>query len=222
VKPYYDDGTVTIYHGDAREIAPMIVADVVITDPPYGIGLVAKTTGSTLPVASTLYRDDPEHVRELIVHVVVPLIERVGRALIFPGPNMMFAYPEPRAVGCAYMPRGTGRSAWGFQLSHPIFYYGKDPYLQDGRGGRPNGFWDTPIRGEVDGHPCPKPIKWMRWAVERASRPGEIVLDPFVGSGTTIVAARERGRRVIGIEIEERYCEIAAQRCAQDVLDFAA
>jgi site-specific DNA-methyltransferase (adenine-specific) len=101
-----------------------------------------------------------------------------------------------------------------------VFYYGKDPFLQDRRGSRPNGFWDTPTVGEVEGHPCPKPLKWMRWAVERASRPGETILDPFMGSGTTLVAARERGRRVVGVELEERYCEIAVRRLAQYVFDF--
>jgi DNA modification methylase len=135
---------------------------------------------------------------------------------------MLFAYPEPASVGVVWTPAGGGRTAWGFQCSHPILYYGKDPYLVDGKGGRPNGFKDDqPGREQLD-HPCPKPLAWMRWAVNRASRPSETILDPFMGSGTTLRAAKDLGRRAIGIDLEERYCEIAATRMGQEVLDLAA
>jgi len=70
-------------------------------------------------------------------------------------------------------------------------------------------------------HPCPKPVGWMRWLVELASRSGETILDPFMGSGTTLVAAKQLGRRAIGIELEEKYCAIAVKRLAQTEL-FAA
>jgi len=65
-------------------------------------------------------------------------------------------------------------------------------------------------------HPTQKPVSLMRWCVEKAN--GQIILDPFMGSGTTLRAAKDLGRKAIGIEIEERYCEIAVQRLAQEVL----
>jgi site-specific DNA-methyltransferase (adenine-specific) len=70
----------------------------------------------------------------------------------------------------------------------------------------------------ADGHPCPKPIRWASWMMQRASLERDLVLDPFMGSGTTLRAAKDLGRYAIGIEIEERYCEIAAKRMAQGVL----
>jgi site-specific DNA-methyltransferase (adenine-specific) len=229
VKPYYSDDWVTLYHGDAREWTER--ADVLITDPPYGVGLVTKTSdyrdsaafdnGASLR-ADTLYQDDPAHVRALIGDVIPRLLGLVDRGLVFSGARMMYAYPEPTAVGAVFCPNGAGRSPWGFQTTHPILYYGKDPYLADGKGSRPNGFRDEQPNRERVNHPCPKPLPWMRWAVARASREGETVLDPFAGSGTTLRAAKALGRKAIGIEIEERYCEEAVKWLSQEVLGLTA
>lgn len=224
--PYYDRDGITIYHGDCREILPLLEPgsiDLVLTDPPYGVGLVKKQTKRRIsPFESDAYSDTPEEVQGIIKEVMPKCLEISTRAMVFPGPAMLFHYPEPRAVGCVYNPSGAGSSAWGFQCLHPILYYGKDPYLQDGKGRRPNSMQD--VQGYLDdiGHPCPKPIKWMRWAVERASRSGELILDPFMGSGTTLRAAKDLGRRAIGIEIEEKYCEIAVKRLQQQVLPLEA
>ena len=224
--PYYSDDLVTIYHGDCREWAQPV--DVLVTDPPYGVGLAAKTTeqrhGQKSKPVSLVYSDGPDEVRALIESTIPRLIALADRALIFPGVRMLWAYPEPASVGAVYVAAGTGRSAWGFQTHHPILFYGKDPFLADGKGSRPNGFRDERglSRDETFNHPCPKPEAWMRWAVSRASREGETVLDPFAGTGTTLIAAKNLGRRAIGIEIEERYCEIAAKRCSQEVLGLSA
>jgi site-specific DNA-methyltransferase (adenine-specific) len=82
-------------------------------------------------------------------------------------------------------------------------------------GSRPNSFTDNqPGEAGID-HPCPKPVAWMRWIVERASLPGETVFDPFMGSGTTGVACAKLGRKFIGIEIEPKYFDIACRRIEQ-------
>jgi DNA modification methylase len=94
-------------------------------------------------------------------------------------------------------------------MSHPVLFYGKDPKM-------PNAYANGKISTATapdNGHPCPKPLQWMVWLVNRCSFDGETVLDPFMGSGTTLVAAKQLQRHAIGIEIEERYCEIAARRC---------
>jgi site-specific DNA-methyltransferase (adenine-specific) len=71
---------------------------------------------------------------------------------------------------------------------------------------------------QANGHPCPKPIGVWKWVLDRISRQGESIVDPFMGSGTTLRAAKDLGRKAIGIEIEAEYCEIAARICAQEVL----
>jgi len=76
-------------------------------------------------------------------------------------------------------------------------------------------------KSERNGHPCPKPLEWMIWAMQLGSMEGEIVLDPFAGSGTTGRAAKDLRRKAILIEREEHYCEIAASRMAQMVLPFS-
>ncbi len=227
MRPYYEHAGVTIYHGDCREVLVSVSADVMITDPPYGIGLMTKTSdyrqssafdGGESLKASVLYRDDPLYVGSLI-HAVMPYaLQNFDRSVVFSGPAMLWSYPEPAAVGAVFTPNGAGRCAWGFQCVHPVLFYGRDPYLVDGKGARPNSFrTEQPNREKFD-HPCPKPYEWMTWAVQRASRPGETVVDPFMGSGTTLVAAKHLLRKAIGIEIEERYCEIAAKRLQQEAL----
>lgn len=215
-------GNATLYLGDCLEILPTLgKVDAVVTDPPYGIALVTKTSdfrgskhfdGGESLKASTVYKDDPAHVRALIGSVIPMAIAAAERAVIFSGPAMLWAYPEPASVGSVFTPNGAGRTAWGFQCTHPVLFYGKDPFLQDGLGGRPNSFRDEqPNRENID-HPCPKPFSWMNWAVSRASRFGETILDPFMGSGTTGVACARLGRCFIGIEIEPRYFDIACRR----------
>jgi len=86
---------------------------------------------------------------------------------------------------------------------------------------RPTSITSFDTADKVD-HPCPKPIRWVTWLTSMVSQEGETVLDPFMGSGTTLRAARDLGRKAIGIEIEERYCEIAARRLDQAVLDFGS
>jgi len=208
--------------GDCLDILPTLgKVDAVVTDPPYGIGLTKKSSdyrdskffdnGESLR-ASRTYDDAPDKIRGLIQSVMPLILSLAERAVIFSGPAMLWAYPEPQSVGSVFTMAGAGRTAWGFQCTHPVLFYGKDPYLQDGKGGRPNSFKDDqPNRENID-HPCPKPVAWMRWAIQRGTRVGETILDPFMGSGTTGVACAKLGRKFIGIEIDPGYFDIACQR----------
>jgi DNA modification methylase len=226
VKPYYEDDAVTIYHGDCRDILPEMLWDeppfsAIVTDPPYGVDLKGKATKHTAAdgIGYRSSADSPEYITDVVVPIVSCLISTSVPMVMTPGIRSMFRYPEPRSVGAIFYPSGAGSGPWGFICSQPIFYYGADPYLAASMGSRPDSFSSTEA-AEKNGHPCPKPIRTMEWLVRRASLPGAVVLDPFMGSGTTLRAAKNLGRKAIGIEIDERYCEIATRRMGQEVLDF--
>ena len=210
-----------LYCGDCLEVLrdmPSGSIDAVITDTPYGVGLTAKRAKQrggevTVRPGSYLHDDTPEYIDT----VVVPAINecrRIARCVVVtPGTRNMWRYPEPDDVGCFYSAAGTGMGRWGFTCMQPIFYYGKDPYLAAMLGSRPNSSGQTyPNDANEVAHPCAKPIRMMLWLVERASLEGMTVLDPFMGSGTTGVAAIMKGRRFFGIEINPNYCAIARQR----------
>jgi site-specific DNA-methyltransferase (adenine-specific) len=207
---------VTLYLGDCREILPTLgKVDAVVTDPPYGVDLTAKQNKWVNNVGDGYVstEDSPEFVREVCVPVIVSCIAIARNVLLTPGTRNTFAYPEPSAVGGVFNPNGAGSGKWGFECLAPVLYYGKDPYLANGLGRRPNS-WEQPATdfSEKNGHPCPKPIGMMRWLVTRASLPAETILDPFMGSGTTGVAAVKLGRKFKGIEIEPKYFDIACRR----------
>lgn len=191
--------------GDCLEVMPMLgPVDAVVTDPPYGL-----QGCSTEKNSYNSFNDNPEEVKKL----VSALIDWPGydRLIMTPGQNMMFEYKKPDCVGVFYHPAGTGSCSWGFVGWQPIFYYGKDPFLQDGNGRGHNCFQVTEM-AEKNGHPCPKPIKAWQKIVKRVTRPGETILDPFMGSGTTLVACAKLGCKGIGIEIDPDYFEIACKR----------
>lgn len=220
-KPYYEDAKVTIYHGDCREIVPSLrpggnttwpSPEVLITDPPYGVDFGGKSTKHT-PRSGKGYTTPDSQIGPAVVS---ELLERVVRGVVFPGVRLMFQYPEPTDVGCVFCPSGAGVGPWGFVCFHPVLFYGKTPKRNGSLPASLSSF-DT---ADTADHPCPKPLSWLTWVVTLATEPGDLILDPFMGSGTTLRAARDLGRRAIGIDVEERYCEIAARRLDQGVLDL--
>lgn len=224
MKPYYEHAGITIYHGDCREILPTVLpVDAVVTDPPYGVAFGGKNTKHTKRVSQgySWLEDSPDYVEAVVVPIIRDLVEKVGRVVLTPGSRNVFLYPRPTALGTIFYPSGAGLGKWGFTCSQPILYYGADPYLRTGQGHRPDSFSTTEAADDC-GHPCPKPMGTARWLVNKASLPGETILDPFMGSGTTLRAAKDLGRKAIGIEIEEKYCEIAAKRLQQEVLPLEA
>jgi len=221
-RPYYQDSAVTIYHGDCREILPLLPkVDLVLTDPPYGVGGGSGTVGKSRRTKHDYltFEDTLEHVIREIVPRFREAMALSDRAITTPGSLALCHYPQPDSFGSMIQPATVGMQKWGSADSQPIFYYGRDP-----RVGKAIGKCSFVVTGrpEANGHPCPKPLGFWKKLMLRGSLDGEIVLDPFMGSGTTLRAAKDLGRKAIGIDICERYCEIAAKRMSQEVLDFSS
>ena len=205
-------GNATLYLGDCREILPVLPkVDAVVTDPPYGVNGGSGTRGRAS--ARTKYvgdwEDTPEYVASVIVPALALALSIAKRGLVTPGTRCCFMYPPPDDMGALWQPAATGLGKWGRATTQPVLFYGKDP--RAGLTIQPKHFVNTQ-RSERNGHPCPKPLPVMLWAVNRASLEGETLLDPFMGSGTTGVAASVLSRSFIGIEIVPTYFDIACRQ----------
>lgn len=216
--PYYQDDAVTIYHGDNASLADVIPADAaIVSDPPYGMAWNADSTRFT--GGGRKRGDGVEHAP---IH---------GDATPF-DPARWLAYPHVILFGANHYAQRLPVGSWLVWIKKHPHLYGS--FLSDAEIGwhsKGHGVYvcDAPFANtsrakEVGGHglhPTIKPLKLMTWCLQRVPADA-VVVDPFMGSGTTLVAAKALGRRAIGIEIEERYCEIAAKRCSQETLDLGA
>jgi site-specific DNA-methyltransferase (adenine-specific) len=218
MQPYYDDGQgIVIYHADARDILPTLEPggiDLVLTDPPYGVegGHGGQNYDYRKANYSADFADTPEYITSVVVPIINECLSIAKTVVLTPGTRCAFMYPPPMEIGCFFSPASARIGRFGFQTCHPILYYGR--YIFAGKGAVATGIQLTETAPQ-NGHPCPKPIKAWSWLLNRCCWPGELVLDPFMGSGTTLVAAKHLGRRAIGIEIE-----IAAKRLQQSVMQF--
>ena len=202
-KPYYAHEGLTIYHGDCRDILPYCNADIVLTDPPYNAGLQYGAHNDSM--SDNDFRQWLSQWWQLLPE----------RKIIFPGLVKWQEYSllTPTALGFWFKP-GNPASGGAYQWSE----------------GEPIMSWKTNFSGSnvfratitkqqgVGDHPCPKPLDLMTQIMERCRFKKGIWLDPFLGSGTTLLAAKNLGLSAIGIEQEERYCEIAAKRLSQEVM----
>jgi site-specific DNA-methyltransferase (adenine-specific) len=226
VRPYYEDGAVVIYHADCRDVLPELAPiPLILTDPPYGVGVQygdgyddsPKTYWPWFHGALAAMRTSARTV--IFTHRVKALAElhdwdwvgvwskpyaggaRIGNSPVLPNWEPIFMY---------------GIHALGVHGQHSSDVFDVSPQ----KTGEPAGDigrakW---TKANHDGHPCPKPHELYSRLVQAFTSVGDSVVDPFMGSGTTLRAAKDLGRRAIGIDIEERFCESAARRCAQEVL----
>ena len=142
----------------------------------------------------------------------MPIIHSVAAVTVLtPGNLNQNLYPAPTWTMAWFVPAGTGRGPWGFSCWQPILCYGKDPKLSKGLGSHPDAIVHTES-AESLAHPCPKPINFWCWLMERISEKGETILDPFLGSGTTLIACEKTNRRCFGMEIDPLYCQVIIQR----------
>lgn len=239
IEPYYSDDWVTIYHGDSAEILTAIepISHMVIADPPYSLSV--ERDHENLPGRGTRRLDFFDGDRDWDTMTAYAL-ERVALALTS-GALSVYVWCGHRQFGpLVEMLEGDG---W---KTRPVVWQKACPVPAPPGVGwdsavelcvygfRPGREWTPPTGtkvpnfitadsyrhgqpGKVD-HPTQKPMATALLPIDRSTLPGQTVLDPFMGSGTTLRAAKDLGRKAIGIEIEERYCEIAAQRMGQEVL----
>lgn len=206
-KPYYDKDGITIYCADCREILPLLPkVDLVLTDPPYGIAGI-WSGGSTLHGWSKSNSERGlrnEWDREPPSKQTLDLVVSAGGTAVIWGGNY-FDLPPSR---CWLVWNKPER---GFSLAEAeLAWTNRDAVVR---------VWDCRRSDPGREHPTQKPLDLMEWCINWSKTNGTI-LDPFMGSGTTLVAAKQLGRKAIGIEIEEKYCRIAVERLAQGVMDF--
>jgi DNA modification methylase len=210
--PYYSDGFVTIYHGDCRDVVPQLSAcDLVLTDPPYGLQENAHRIASRTKLAATTdYGDFSWDAAPATDEEIALTMNAAPRCIIWGG--NYFKVPPTRGW-LVWDKQNSGNFAdcelaWtNLRMSVRIFRFTWNGMIRQGE-------WRGPRV-----HPTQKPRELMGWCLGFAPD-ANLILDPFMGSGTTLRAAKDLGRRAIGIEREERYCEIAAQRMSQEVLDL--
>jgi DNA modification methylase len=184
--------------------------DLIVTDPPYGIGLGYES-----------YDDSENNLRVLAPAMIEQAIRLARKCVVVtPGVLGQWFFPKPKWVmSWSYSPMTNSICCWGFNQWQPILVYGADPFLANSLGARPDMILDNRPANLDSEHPCPKPISFIRKLITRVSiEENDIILDPFAGSGTTLVAAKQLGRKYIGIEIEPKYVAICKERLKQEVM----
>jgi site-specific DNA-methyltransferase (adenine-specific) len=230
MKQYYEHDGCTIYHGDCREVLPTLEQiSAVVTDPPYQLanGRKANTMGKTANRSGSGNLLKGTYLQNRDYGAMVGGDEPFE-------PSMFLGFREVILWGAIHyateLPNATKWLVWDKREGVEIDDNADCEMAWTNLKGPARIFrnlWKGVYRkGEenisVAGaklHPFQKPVELMRWCICKLKYDG-IVLDPFMGSGTTLRAAKDLGRRAIGIEIEERYCEIAAKRLAQGVFAF--
>jgi DNA modification methylase len=223
MKPYYEHAGITIYHGDCRDILPALKADLLCTDPPYGLGAARRNVmgfgdnrgrngmGGKNPSKRDYGDsewDDLPADQQLIV-----MARATSKSQIIFGGNYFDLPPSKCWLVWDKLRGDTDFADCELAWTNLDKAVRRIAY-------RWNGFLVDPTSTDDRVHPTQKPLAVMKWVICHAPDTCETILDPFMGSGTTLVAAKNLARKAIGIEIEEKYCEIAAKRLRQEVFDF--
>lgn len=211
--------TQTIIQGDCLEVMktfPDKSFDLVLTDPPYN----AKNIGPNARTYSVGTMQLPiEEYKQFCADWIKEALRISHRVVFTPGIANVCYYPQPDWIACWHKPAAVSFNRFGgFNAWEPVFLYGKIP-----KGKRlPQDYFLVNTlnftKGPEKGHPCPKPLELMRILVNTFSLEGEKVMDPFLGSGTTAVAAKSLDRIYAGIEMNPEYIEIARKRLSQQQL----
>jgi site-specific DNA-methyltransferase (adenine-specific) len=226
VTPYYQDDACTIYHGDCLEVMPLLGTEsvgVVMTDPPFSVPIkyednsnrYARSWGD-LAVMEPFFRETFQEMKRLCrpgAHTYIccddesyPVFFKASYPL-WPQSHLLVWY------------KPSGRRGRGWMHSYELILHLRYPETRYSEGFRQDVVGIMPVRTLNREHPAEKP--GSLWSFLAEGVPGDqtgVVLDPFLGGGASLRWCKDRGKKAIGIEIEERYCEVAAKRLAQEVL----
>jgi len=211
-KPYYEESGITIYHGDCMEIIPNLPkVDLVLTDPPYGIGESNKKNLSRVNLAKPTDYGSYEWDKSRPSQDLFDLCVSKGNMAIVWGGNYFKSAPSSCWLVWDKMNGGNDFAdcelAWtNLPKAVRLFKFMWNGMLRDGEK-------ITRV------HPTQKPLELMSWCLGLVPQANSVI-DPFMGSGTTLRACKDLGRKSVGIEMEEKYCEIAAKRLRQEVFKF--
>ena len=233
MQPYYDQGGITIFHADCRDVLPLLPpVDLVLTDPPYGINYASSwmTQLGGIP-----RKHEASFGADVIALDWIPMIAQCLRydaaAYVFTRWDVLHEWKAAlEDAGLKVVQRLVWDKAH-FKMGDLRFYGSQTEDVLFCTKGNPSLFWNKRQgnlyrfssgylpEGQLD-HPTQKPLRLFKTFIAHATQPGALVLDPFGGSGTTAAAAKEMGRRCVMCEIEERYCDIAARRLSQEVMQL--
>jgi hypothetical protein len=217
-EPYYQDDRVTLRLGDCREVTEWLAADVLVTDPPYGIGYAQDRgglAGGKIPRVDAIAGDGDTATRDAALTswgCRPAIVFSSYRCQPFGSPHPMpLIFDKGDVVG-------MGDLSWPWRPSYEFAWVYGSGWVGP-RGGAVLRHRVLPGNFTARDHPTQKPVALMEDLIQHTP-PGSVIADPFAGSGSTLVAARNLGRKAVGVELEERYCEVIARRLAQDCLDF--
>jgi site-specific DNA-methyltransferase (adenine-specific) len=209
MNPYYSEKGIEIYNADCREVLPELgIYDLCLTDPPYGIGTWSATGGNSLS------QSEAEEINKWDKMPEAELLKLIKRSsinmIVWGGNHFMNVLGSCRTPliwdkGIRGMHFADGEMAWTNFDFGALRIFSFNVATGDTKGNRL--------------HPTQKPLNLMKWCINFLPK-CKTILDPFMGSGTTLEAAKDLGRSAVGIELEEKYCEIAAKRLKQKVLEF--
>ena len=237
IEPIYDRDGITIYNADCLDVLPIIEADVLISDPDYGVGInytkrASGINANEVDGPGSLKAEDADALLAAMLNSV--RVRKPSGLLFWSGSvarldafksTVEMSGWRRHHMGIWYKPNGAGPSGNGLaRRFEPWFWVvqGDGKPQRDGEWGFLPDCIDisrvVPGHNEACDHPTQKPLELMRRLMLFFTKPDDIVLDPFMGSGTTLRAAKDLGRRAIGIELNRDYCDIAIQRMSQGVL----
>lgn len=224
IKPYYQDSYVIIYHGDCFKIMPQLEpVDLVVTDPPYFLPAQHYQTRKRF---SRNFSD-----LGILEHFIKDLFRGFDKTVKQDGFIYLFCdgqsyplfyfhlYPFCKAVRPLVWDKIVSINGYGWRHQHELIIYAERPQCQKIPTGDGDILKERAVKVDDRKHPAEKPVKLIQRILSKHKR-NICICDPFMGSGTTLIATKQLKRKAIGIEIEEKYCEIAVRRLAQEVIEF--